>query len=180
MNENENKYTIYKHTSPRGKVYIGQTKRSPASERWKYPKYAYKTCTKLLHAIEKYGWENFTTEIIDANLSLEKANELEQFYIKKYDTVSSGYNVQEGGKNYKRRLYSDETRKKMSDSRKKIMTPEFRKQIGKAHIGNKHRLGHIFSEETRKKMSESAKLAWEEKKKIKLHENTNNTTSESP
>lgn len=175
-----NIYTIYKHISPSGKIYIGQTKRSPASERWRYPQYAYKTCTKLLHAIQKYGWENFSTEILEANLTLEKANELEQFYIKKYDTVANGYNVQDGGKNYTRRVYSEETKRKMSESRKKIMTPEFRKHLSKANQGKKNRLGYKASKETRKKLSETTKKFWEEKKKIKLHENTNNTTSESP
>jgi len=51
---------IYKHTSPTGKCYIGQT--VDIKNRWKPS--AYRQCKKFHNAIKKYGWENFTHEII--------------------------------------------------------------------------------------------------------------------
>ena len=46
-------YIIYKHISPSGKVYIGQTKMK-AEERWKNGK-GYKSCSAFQMAIKKYG-----------------------------------------------------------------------------------------------------------------------------
>lgn len=50
-------------------------------------------------ALRKYGFENFKFEIIDSNnkYNKEKLNELESFYIKKYDTYYNGYNMNYGG-----------------------------------------------------------------------------------
>lgn len=137
--ENGN-YCVYIHTSPNGKMYVGQTRQKP-EYRWnngngylsknKHGKYSQPA---LAHAIIKYGWDNFEHEIVASNLTKEEADNFEKLLIKKLNTMDSryGYNLREGGQNSE---ISEETRKKISETLK----------------------GNILSEETRKKMSESRK-----------------------
>ena len=61
-------YTVYKHTSPSGKVYIGITKRKP-EYRWNKGKGYRKDQLLFYRAIKKYGWDNFTHEILYTGLS---------------------------------------------------------------------------------------------------------------
>lgn len=55
--------------------------------------------TKFYIALRKYGFDNFTYEILEQNnnLTREKLNDLEKYYIKKYDTYRNGYNMNQGG-----------------------------------------------------------------------------------
>ena len=53
-----NNYCIYRHISPSGKVYIGQTCQDP-NKRWLNGK-GYKKSTIFNRAIEKYGWSNIS------------------------------------------------------------------------------------------------------------------------
>ena len=87
-------YVVYCHTSPSGKKYIGMSKN--VKRRWEANGKNYKTCTKFYNAIKKYGWENITHEILEENLTKEEAERLEEFYIKKFDTVNNGYNMLKG------------------------------------------------------------------------------------
>ncbi|MBP3801390.1 MAG: hypothetical protein J6I85_05165 [Clostridia bacterium] len=52
-------------------------------------------------AIQKYGWNNFSHEILYTNLSLEEANYKEAELIQKYQTTNPqyGYNIEKGGNN---------------------------------------------------------------------------------
>lgn len=90
---------IYKITNPSGNIYIGQT-RNPA-DRFKYYRLGHcKKQTKIYRSIQKYGWENHITEIIETiDYDKEKLNELEKFYIKKYNSfdTSIGLNLTAGG-----------------------------------------------------------------------------------
>lgn len=105
-----NTYCVYCHTNIiNGKKYIGQTSNyvrrcQPTN---------YKGCTKLYNAIMKYGWDNFTHEILEDNLTLEQANQREEYYINLYNTVKDGYNIKSGGLN---NLYSEQSKQKMSNS----------------------------------------------------------------
>lgn len=54
-------YTVYMHTCPNDKVYIGITKRKP-SVRWNNGK-GYQHNEYFSRAIEKYGWESFKHDI---------------------------------------------------------------------------------------------------------------------
>lgn len=103
-------YCIYCYTnSINGKKYIGQSK--DISRRC-HPS-NYKGCDKFYHAIQKYGWKNFTRVILEDNLTIKQANELEQYYISLYNTIKEGYNLKSGGLNCE---YSEESIKKMRDS----------------------------------------------------------------
>ena len=89
-------YCIYKHTSPSGKAYIGQTKN------YKTRTSKHKNCKSgsiaFANAIKKYTWDAFSHEILHDNLTIEHANELEEQLIKEHKTLSpNGYNLRTGG-----------------------------------------------------------------------------------
>lgn len=130
-------WCVYKHTLiGTDRVYIGQTNNT--KQRWKPS--AYKTCTKFYNAIQKYGWENFSHEILKDSLTLEEANILEEYYIKFYHSQDNGFNLKSGGLNH---LASEETKKKMSNTRKGIShSPKHREAISKSLKGYKQTEEH--------------------------------------
>lgn len=110
---------IYKLTSPSGKNYIGQTTRN-INRRWNDHKGCAANlnkkngCAKLNNAIRKYGWNNFTKEVIWECFE-EDLDEYEQYFIIKYNSLSpNGYNLMSGGNSNKK--MSDETKNKMKAS----------------------------------------------------------------
>jgi group I intron endonuclease len=132
-------YCIYKHTSPNGKAYIGQTcnykarcqnhisvSRNPYSRKYFY----------FHKAIAKYGWDNFNHEILLSNLTLDQANRFEEFYISEHGTLSpNGYNLRLGGLNSS---MVEETRAKISKTLTgKIVSEEHRKNLSLALTGKK-------------------------------------------
>ena len=92
------RWLIYKHTSPSGKIYIGQTMQVNPQVRWQYGN-GYKAHNTIFYqAIKKYGWHNFTHEIIEADiLTQQEANEREMYWISFYDSFRNGYNATQGG-----------------------------------------------------------------------------------
>lgn len=95
---------IYKITNKiNNQSYIGKTIR-PLSIRYKEHQ---KDCVKYLknkkntiplyNAVNVYGWDNFTIEIIEENIPEEKINEKEQYYINYFDSYYNGYNATFGG-----------------------------------------------------------------------------------
>jgi len=110
--QNNNTYCIYKHTSPSGKCYIGQT--NNYHRRSLRHKSARNLCVAFSLAIKKYGWDNFTHEILQDNLTIDEANNMENFYIETLNSLSpNGYNLKVGGDN---KRVSDETKERMSKS----------------------------------------------------------------
>ena len=94
----EKKWCVYKHTSPNGKCYIGITCQERPQDRWHSDGGGYKSQRKFYRAIEKYGWENFSHEIlVDDIKSLEDAYIEEKKYIKLFDSHRNGYNCSNGG-----------------------------------------------------------------------------------
>ena len=97
-------WTIYKITNTiNGKSYIGQTCQK-VEDRWNEHKRG-KTGknSPLKRAIEKYGWDNFTKEIIEKVETLEEALDREIYWIDYYKTCvlvygkDCGYNLSRGG-----------------------------------------------------------------------------------
>lgn len=93
---------IYKVTNKtNGKVYIGQTKRT-LEVRWHEHQYYASVCERLPYystlysAIRKYGVEAFTIEAIE-ECDNSLLNEREIYWIKEYDSVKRGYNLEYGG-----------------------------------------------------------------------------------
>lgn len=60
-------YTVYIHTSPEGKHYIGQTDK-PLKERWKNGE-GYRNNKEFDSDIKRLGWENFAHEILEDNIA---------------------------------------------------------------------------------------------------------------
>lgn len=98
-------WLIYKRTNAiNGKSYIGLTSKSVEERGGKNGyKYVQKSQPIFAAAIKKYGWDAFTTEVLEANIeTLAKADEREQFWISYYHTYiydpqCNGYNATPGG-----------------------------------------------------------------------------------
>lgn len=109
---NNRTYIVYKHTNNiNGKVYIGITKYGENPElRWRKG-YGYVENNIFFADILKYGWDNFTHEILEEKLTNIEAAERERHYILKYDSVINGYNQVYGNG-----VLTDEGRKVISKS----------------------------------------------------------------
>jgi len=95
---------IYKHTSPSGKSYIGQTL-GTLKRRWDSG-HGYAPATIFGSAIKKYGWKNFehvVLHIVEAEDSESLVNELNALEISEIVAHNSihpdGYNGTLGGRN---------------------------------------------------------------------------------
>lgn len=99
---------VYAHTNKlNGKKYIGITGQQRYWDRWRSDGSGYKTQV-FGRAIEKYGWDNFSHDILDKVTSESKACELEQFYIQKYKSNQPefGYNISFGGESTTTGVYN--------------------------------------------------------------------------
>lgn len=90
-------YSVYIHTVPNGKVYIGITSRKP-EKRWNYG-YGYANNKHFDQAIRKYGWDSIKHEIVASGLSRSEAEKMERKFIAEYqsDDREHGYNILKGG-----------------------------------------------------------------------------------
>lgn len=155
-------YTVYKHTTPSGKAYIGVTMQNP-KHRWDNGK-GYRHNRRFCDAIRKYGWDNIEHEVISTGLDKEQAYAMEAELIAKYDTTNpaKGYNISIGGEySGLGRSHSNEARRKMSEAKKgtnhpnygKHLSSETRRKISEAAEG------HTVSSETRRKISKALRGA---------------------
>ena len=89
---------IYMYTNKiNGKQYIGQTTRSLKKRHWQHM--SQDECY-FDRALKKYGANNFELTILEDNIFDEQIlNELEIYYIDKFDTFNNGYNMNRGGDN---------------------------------------------------------------------------------
>lgn len=172
-------YTVYKHTAPNGKVYIGITRRK-LEERWEAGK-GYKSNSLFYKAILKYGWANIKHEVIKSGLTKEEAEIAEIYYISLYNSTDpqKGYNLRKGGATAS---ISEQTREKQRASHiGKRLSEEQKKKISAAMKGRKvssGNLGHKHSDETKKKMSEVKRgitLSQETRKKISQNKKGQNS-----
>lgn len=163
-------WTVYKHTAPNGKVYIGITGQKP-KYRWDNGN-GYKENKHFYSAIRKYHWENFKHDILETGLTKEQACAKEFELIAKYDSNNreKGYNNSKGGECSALGMHhSIESRRKISEGNKgKHLSAETRRKIGEANKGKKpsaecirksietHKGKHL-SAEHRQKISEAGK-----------------------
>lgn len=174
-------FVIYKHTNKiNGKCYIGKTCCDP-EKRWKLGS-GYRRHIKFYNAILKYGWDNFTHEILETNLTDEEAKKREIYYIQFYDSFKNGYNATLGGDGGVGHSYTptEETRQKIREERsKQVFTEETKRKMSEARKGrpgytkgypawNK---GLTWNEETREKMRQAklGKPNWKSKTFICLN-----------
>jgi len=143
-----------------GKRYVGQTWQS-IRVRW-HKHQAQKVCRKLFNAIQAHGAASFTIELLTLAATQEIANHFEAYFMDRYDSINSGYNIRGAGA---RGSLSLETKIKMSNARRgkpvsaaarakqsavrlgKKLSPETRARISAVQVGRRH------TPETRAKMS---------------------------
>ena len=160
---------IYKITSPTGKTYIGQSV-DIYSRKKRYQTLECKRQPKLYNSLLKHGWDLHSFEILCECVE-SKLNELEKFYIEKYDTFDTinGMNLTSGGDYIK---LSEETRIKISNSNKgKKLSDEHKQKISQNKLNNKYWVGRRHSTATKEKLREintGKTLSEEHKSKIRL------------
>ena len=160
-------YMVYKHTFPNGKVYIGMTCQTNPNRRWDQGR-GYKTQELMGRAIEKYGWENVTHEIIATGLTKADAERLEINLITEFKSNDPrhGYNIDNGGNCTG--THSEETKRRIGDAQKgdknhnygkpsplkgRKMTEEQIETNRRVHLGQpSHLKGKHLSPETVAKM----------------------------
>lgn len=114
------KYTVYLRTNKvNGMQYVGQTKDFEKREKeWKCLKARYGSYY-FTKERNKYGIENFDVKILKETDSRENAWELEEKYIKDYNTLfPNGYNMAYGGEKSTGYKHSEEQKRKWSNDRK--------------------------------------------------------------
>jgi group I intron endonuclease len=145
-----------------GKCYIGQTVDYAA--RMRQHRLAGSQCV-ISHAVKKYGWNNFSREILGEAEDKESLDNLEKLWIIIANSVESGYNREAGGANGKP---CEATRLLQSAAKRgRTLTTEHRKNISKAQKGNRPPHAHlamvrslngrIKTEDEKKKISNSLK-----------------------
>jgi len=84
---------IYKITNIiTGRSYIGQSKDIEK----RFSEHIYHSTSKIDVNINLYGKDNFIFEVLE-ECPVEKLDDLEDYYIQKYDTINRGYNEIRGG-----------------------------------------------------------------------------------
>lgn len=137
---------IYKITSPKKKIYIGQSENIENRK----AHYRIAKCSgqpKLYHSIKKYGWDSHKFEILH-ECSPHELEKLEIYYIGLYqcNKTEFGLNLREGGKTYP---YDKRTEigKKIGDKlRGRKLSLERREKISKSLLGNTRTKGRKLSD----------------------------------
>lgn len=157
-------FTVYVHMLPNNKVYIGITGRKNLNDRWQNGK-AYRNNQHFTNAINKYGWENITHEILFSGLTKEQAEQKEIELIALYDSTNpaKGYNIAKGGKTNSGFKHTKETKDKIacslmgvkhtkercknqSKALKEVWKNEqYRERMIKAHLGKQRGSNHSMS-----------------------------------
>ena len=116
----KNTFTVYKHTTPSGRVYIGITS-VDVKDRW-MSGHGYRHNSYFENAIKKYGWNNIKHEILLTELSKDEAENAEIELIKQFNSNNRkyGYNIESGGNSQGR--MSEETKDKTIEIRRKYKT----------------------------------------------------------
>jgi group I intron endonuclease len=167
---------IYKITSPSEKVYIGQSE--DIKTRWD-DYINLRNCKnqrRLYSSFMYYGVENHTFEIIK-ECEPHELNYYERHFQEYYNVIGEyGLNCILTNVGDKKKVYSEETRKKQSEAMKGKKHSEESKQKNRESQKKLYENGYIHpmqdkkrSEETRKKISESLtgkKVSEETRKKI--------------
>lgn len=114
-------FVLYVHTLFDGRKYIGITSQSP-DRRWRNGEGYKSTNSYFYRAIQKYGWDAFTHEILFNHLTEEQAKKLERELISKHKTQERafGFNISGGGDGVFNP--SDEVRKKIGEVSRRVNT----------------------------------------------------------
>lgn len=148
---NDRPWKVYVHINKLNeKAYVGITSKENPNHRWNSGR-GYKENPYFYSAIEKYGWDGFEHIIICDDLTESEAKQMERDLIKCWLTQdrSFGYNMTSGGDGTPNYHPSEETRKKLSEARRRENLSE--ETLRRRSEGLR---GRKFSEEHRNKISE--------------------------
>ena len=133
-------FTIYRHVSPMGRVYVGITSQD-VETRWRHGD-NYRNSTYFKRAIRKYGLKNFKHEILFTNVEEERAKRLEIELIRHYKGLGISYNLTNGGDGTNGYHHTDEYKQFKSQQMKEFFSTERGKEIcakgGKTNLGKKY------------------------------------------
>lgn len=159
-----------------GKMYIGmssQLRKRKYTHFWSLRE-GHHCNAHLQNSYNKHGEHNFIFNIIE-ECQEEILSTREVYYIEKYNSVESGYNLTYGGEGTIGYKFTDEQKEKISNSKlgikktkeqlkrhskamKKLWEcPEYRVKMSKRNIGNAWNKDRIHTEETRIKISKGGK-----------------------
>jgi len=172
-------YKIYLITNLENKKqYVGITKFSITERFYQHTKRGF----LLTEAIKKYGENMFFIELIEEVDTAGRAYELEQYYIKEYNSkVPYGYNITDGGDGIFGWEVTEEYRQECSERVKQLHkekkvgmygkkhSDETKRKMSEASKGNKRCAGRVLSEESKEKIREKhlgKTLSDETKKRI--------------
>ena len=142
-------WIIYMYTFPNDKRYIGKTSTSLKDRQGGSNWAGYGHCTVLMRAVKKYGIENIKQEILfEDEMTDEYSSRLEQMCIllfktncRRFKNPQYGYNTTDGGEGTIGHRHTEESRRKMSESK-------IGKKTGKDHPNAKPvyciELGRVF------------------------------------
>ena len=134
---------IYRYKSPSGKYYIGQT----IDEKHRRMKFLnngiYYGGPKIEAARKKYGPENFEYVVLmkvtgDNPEDVKKyLNTLEIGFIRMYNSIENGYNIQEGGDSHIGQVAWNKGKKgcQVAWNKGKSLDEEVKKKLSEAHKG---------------------------------------------
>ena len=146
---------IYKITSPKGRVYIGESVN--IDRRWRNYK-CLSNCSgqrRLLNSFKKYGVESHVFEIIE-ECEVDELKCRERYWQDFYDVLNGGLNLKLTECGEVKRVYSEETRKRIGEAHKGRVVSEETKQKLREMKGEKASwYGRKHSDETKEKMSKA-------------------------
>lgn len=148
-------YSVYRHTSPSGKVYIGITCQ-PVENRWNHGK-GYMNLKKTIFksTIIKYGWDNIKHEVLFTGLSEQRAKQLEVSLIRHYKNLGISLNTSDGGDGNPGVIPWNKGIKVPYEKSNKLrgchLSEEHKKKLSAAHKG-KHIKGHKWTATQREKL----------------------------
>ena len=133
-------WSVYIHTVPNGKVYVGATSKPP-KKRWQYG-HGYRGNVRFFDDIVRFGWNNIKHDVICSGLTEAQAYEMEMDLIHKHDALNpqNGYNRTRGGKGLLGYKPTAETIERLSRSHVGLKLPhtaEWNRNISKALSGKK-------------------------------------------
>lgn len=117
------------------KVYIGKTIQS-IKDRWYKHLDKWSNCTKLKSAMDELGRNNFYIEILEDNIPYSSLDIKEKYYIDKYNSIESGYNIKNCNSDFKgRTLY------KISKEIKERIKEDYTNGVSPIDIAKHFKLG---------------------------------------
>lgn len=155
-------YTLYLRISPCNKYYVGCTTKTPEARAGEggigYIE------SHMWEDIQKYGWDAFKTEILAQTEDVEEATQLEDYYMKVYDSMNPehGYNtIKSGGARSAEsiRRQSESMHRNLTDPNSYFQSEERREKQSKGIKAG------LSKPEVRQKMRDNAKAYWTDEAK---------------